>query len=83
MMPNNGNGNGNGKRPRGRPSLEPGIASTELSLTLPEPDYVEARQIAHAEGVSVQDVLRRAITRFLRDRRIPVTRGVVVHRTGL
>lgn len=65
-------------RPRGRPALEPGRPSAELCLNLTPADYDALYAIATSEHVTVQVVIRRAITRYLTAPRPARSRGSVV-----
>jgi hypothetical protein len=50
---------------RGRPSVEAGIPSAYVYLTVPAPDYDAVAGIAKRGRESVQDVIRRSIKKFL------------------
>lgn len=51
----------------GRPPLTEGDTPAKVNLTLPSRDYDRAHTIATKDRVTVPTVLRRAITKYLRD----------------
>jgi hypothetical protein len=58
------------KRP-GRPTLDPDDPSVRFSLTLPSKRYDALCRHAAAERETVADVLRRALSREFRVRKVP------------
>jgi len=56
-------------RRRGRPTLVAGDTTTPVNLRVPSTDYDRACQLAQRDRVSVSEVLRRGLTRVLRDDR--------------
>lgn len=54
------------RRP-GRPPLTAGDAPAHVNLTVPSRDYDQAAAIARREGVSVPEVIRRGLQRYLGD----------------
>jgi hypothetical protein len=56
------------KRPRGRPAIDPtGTRAIELGVSLPVPAMNAVVSLATAHRVSVQEIIRRAIAKFVRD----------------
>ena len=64
-----------GFRKRGRPPLAEGEESIELGLSLIARDLREVNAIASVERVSAQEIIRRAVAKFLRDRRRAASRA--------
>lgn len=72
------------RRPRGRPPLANGVRSIELGLSLTEHDLRAVTAIAIDERVSQQEIIRRAVAKFLRDRqrtsRAKMSRSITLRR---
>lgn len=58
-----------GPRRRGRPRLSLTSRSIQVSVVLPESDFDEACKTANGLDVSLPEVFRRALKRFLADER--------------
>lgn len=52
------------RRP-GRPALTDGDEPAHVNLTVPSQVYDKAASVARREGVSVPEVIRRGLTRYL------------------
>lgn len=52
---------------RGRPPLTEGDTPAHVNLTVPSRDYDRAHEIAKREGMSVPEVFRRSLARFVAD----------------
>lgn len=55
------------KKPLGRPPLVPGDTPARLHITVPSRDYDKADAIAKRYGISIAEVLRRGLTRTIRE----------------
>lgn len=51
----------------GRPALTEGDTPAHVNLTVPSKDYDKAHSIAKRDGVSVPEVVRRGLVRYLSD----------------
>lgn len=59
---------------RGRPALSPAEGSASVHLRLPASDYDAAYRLASERRVSVPELIRQSLQRFVRDERGGVLR---------